>query len=496
MNAVARLWSTRLSVTLLAAAASLAFPKANWWWLGWVGFVPILLLVARSPTRREAMIRSWMAGAGFLTALHYWLIPFMGMLTVPVAAVMGLFWLPLGLAVWSFLRPGVERWRHLAGLVVVPAVWVVIEWARSWEYLGGSWGLWGLTQWRIGPVIQAAALGGVWLLSFLLLAVNVALAQALMARGAQRRAAVAVAVAIPLLMTVGGALRGDPAVSGSVRIAGVQPGAFDSPQERFDGHLALTASLEPSTFDVVVWGQSSVSLDPFADPEVDEALRSAAARAGTDLFVNVDIRAGDRTTKSTMQYTPDGPVATYDKRRLVPFGEFVPLRGLFGWVSGVTQAAEEDRARGDEATTMTSAGVEIGPLISYESTFPDLRRELAVLEADLTVVQGASWTFQGSWAQPQQASYEAIRAVESGRSAVLVSVSGTSAAFDARGRRLAWVPADQEVAFVVEVPLSQEKTPYVRFGDWVVWLSFGVAAVAAATLLVRRLRSSEPATFG
>jgi apolipoprotein N-acyltransferase len=489
MHAVAQRWWARASVIALAAAASLAFPAANWWWLGWVGFVPILLLVARAPTRREAMLRSWLAGAGFLTALHYWLIPFVGVFTIPVAAAMGLFWLPLGLAVWSFLRPDVGQWRRLTAPVVVPAVWVAVEWARSWEYLGGSWGLWGLTQWRIGPVIQAAALGGVWLLSFMLLAVNVALAQAVLARGPERKVAVAAAVAIPLLMTLAGGLRGDPAVSGSLRIAGVQPGAFDSPRERFDGHLALTASLDPATFDVVVWGQSSVSLDPFGDPEVDAAIRSAAAAAGSDVFVNVDIRSGGRTTKSTMQYTPAGPVATYDKRRLVPFGEYIPLRPLLGWVSGVTEAAAADRVRGDEATTMTTAGTEIGPLISYESTFPGLRRELALLGADVTVVQGASWTFQGTWAQPQQASYEAIRAVESGRAAVLVAVSGTSAAFDARGRRLAWVPADEEVAFVVEVPLSREETPYVRFGDWVVWLSLGVAATAAAMPLARRVRT-------
>ena len=64
-----------------------------------------------------------------------------------------------------------------------------------------------------------------------------------------------------------------------------------------------------------------------------------------------------------------------------------------------------------------------------------------------------------------------------------------SVPIDARGRRLAWVPADEQVAFVVAVPLSQEETPYVRFGDWVVWLSLGVAATAAAMPLVRRVRA-------
>ena len=82
---------------LLGAAASLAFPAPNWWWMGWIGLVPILVLIARSPTRREALTRSWLAGAAFLTALHHWLIPHMGLFTLPVAAFVGLFWLPLGL---------------------------------------------------------------------------------------------------------------------------------------------------------------------------------------------------------------------------------------------------------------------------------------------------------------------------------------------------------------------------------------------------------------
>jgi apolipoprotein N-acyltransferase len=127
--------------------------------------------------------------------------------------------------------------------------------------------------------------------------------------------------------------------------------------------------------------------------------------------------------------------------------------------------------------------VNFGPVISYESTFPDLRRQLARMDAELTIVQAAATTFQGSWAQPQQASFEAVRAVESGRPAVLVAVSGTSAGFDARGRLLGWVPADQVRAFLIEVPLSQEQTLFVRAGDWVPGLSLGAVAVAAGAWL-------------
>lgn len=484
-------WSIRLAVIVSGAAASLAFPDPAWWWWGWVGLVPALFLIGWSPNRREALVRSWLGGAGFLTALHYWLIPQMGLFTLPVSAFVGLFWLPLGLAVWSFLRPGVAGWRRWAGLGVVPSVWVLIEWARSWEYLGGTWGLWGLTQWQVGPVVQTAALGGVWLLSFLTVATNVALASAVLSPAPRqsRLALVGVAAAIPVVMAVGGAIRGEPDVVDTVRIAGVQPGVFEPVRERIAAHIELTETLDPASYDMVVWGQSSVGLDPSRNPEVDEALRALASGAGADLFVNVDADTGEGITKSTLQYTSEGPVDSYSKRRLVPFGEYIPLRAVLGWIGDVSDAAGQDRLRGQEATTMTSAGVEVGPLISYESTFPDMRRELALIGAEVTVVQGSSWTFQGTWAQPQQASFEAVRAVESGRPAVLIAVSGTSAAFDARGRRLAWVPADRQESFIVEVPLSQEDTPYVRFGDWVVWLSAALSVGAVAEAVIRRLWS-------
>jgi apolipoprotein N-acyltransferase len=180
----------------------------------------------------------------------------------------------------------------------------------------------------------------------------------------------------------------------------------------------------------------------------------------------------------------------------VPFGEYVPARSLLGWIGDLTEAASEDRLPGDTLVLMESGGMTFGPLISYESTFPDLRRQVALLGAELTIVQGASTTFQGSWALPQQASFEAVRAVESGRPAVLIQVSGTSAAFDARGDRLAWVDQDEQRAFVVDVPLGQEETFYLRHGDWVLtaaWLVvIGAAGWWVATGIRHRRERSDP----
>jgi apolipoprotein N-acyltransferase len=481
-----RRWATRLLALPLGAAVSLAFPEANAWGLAYVGLVPVLLLVSAAAGPREAAWRSWLAGSGFFAGLHHWLVPSLGPFAAPAMLVAAVAWIPWGVVVWMLLRRPLTGRRAAGAMIVLPAAWVLTEYARSWDRLGGSWGYLGYTQWRVEPVLAVAALGGVWALSFLLVAANTALAVAL-STSAPVRARVAAPLAAVALVGAGvayGLLRPEPLVEGHLRLAGVQPGVVRGPQVRLAANEELTreaAELEP---DLIVWGQSSVGFDPEHEPWVRERLVAAAAAAGTDVLVNVDARRPNgRISKSAVLITAAGPAASYDKMRLVPFGEYIPLRPVFGWVADFTEAAAEDRVPGGKPTLMTSAGVNFGPVISYESTFPDLRRQLARMDAELTIVQAAATTFQGSWAQPQQASFEAVRAVESGRPAVLVAVSGTSAGFDARGRLLGWVPADQVRAFLIEVPLSQEQTLFVRAGDWVPGLSLVAVAVVAGAWL-------------
>jgi apolipoprotein N-acyltransferase len=496
MDSSAGRWLARLVALGLGGVLALAFPEPGLWWLGWIGLAPIFVLVAIAPNRREALTRSWLAGAGYLTALHYWVIPYTGVFTILLGAFVGLFWLPLGLVCWWGLRAGTAPRRRIAALVVIPSVWVVIEAVRSWEYFGGTWGLLGLSQWQVAPLLQGAALGGVWLLSLVMVAVNVALALAALPGESSRRRIghVSLALVLPLLLTSYGSTRAEVPSSGFVIVGGVQPGVFDDRAARLDAHIEKThAFAGGDDVDFVVWGQTSVAYDPFLEETVGERLQAVTNAIGADLFVNVDARSETGIVKTTVQFTSDGPASeSYGKRRLVPFGEYIPLRPLFGWVSDFTQAATQDRIRGQGPVVMQTAGLTIGPLISYESTFPDMRRELARLDVDLTVVQGGTQTFQGTWAQPQQASYEAVNAVASGRPAVLVAVSGVSAAFDSRGRLLMWYPADRVGTFVVHVPLGKEDTPYVRFGDWVVWLSLVVVAVTIVIHAVVRRPSENP----
>ncbi len=473
------------------AIPALAFPAPSWWWLAWVGVVPLLLVVRAAPTAWEGGVRAWFGLAGFVFATQYWLLPSASPLLVLGAALVGAFWVPWGWAAHRLLSTPVTTRRVLAAVLVLPSAWVIAEAARSWQSLGGPWALLGASQWNQAVTLASASLGGVLLTSFLIVAVNSAVAGFLLLRRNLPGRIAAVAVAL-LCAAVGPAwfLLGPAPVAGpTVRVALVQPGNIEDSSAREQAGEQLTAALAGQRLDLVVWGESSVGADLAAHPEVMTRLAGLSRRLGTYLLVNVDAPSpGGGIYKSSVLIAPDGPEGSYQKTRLVPFGEYVPLRPLLGPIIRHTKAAAVDRRRGSGPVVLHAGSLAVGPMISYETTFSDLARRLAQLGADMLVYQSSTSTFQGTWAQPQLASQAAVHAVEVGRPAVHAGTSGDCAAFDARGRKLAWCPSAYRGATVVDVPLASATTVYQHLGDWVLALGFSILALAGVGAMVRSRR--------
>jgi len=502
-----RCWRGRLLAAALGMPLAFAFPRPALWWCAFVGLVPLLLWARAAPGGREAAVRGWCGGIGFFLAVDSWLLPNTGVFTAPAALFLGALWLPVGWLAWRLLRDPLSAGRLAAAMLLLPSVWVLGEVMRSWSALGGPWALLGASQWNDRPVLAVAALGGVWAVSFLLVAVNVGVAAALAPRlgGAQglagpwpglrlagRAGAVLVAAGLVGAAALYGATRRAPQAAESVRVALVQPGIIHQVEPRFAASERASLALAGQHPDLIVWPESSIGRDPATNPGDVARLEGIVRATGADVLANVDARrgaGGGGIYKNSVLIGPDGPLGSYDKMRLVPFGEYVPLRPLLGWVTHFTKAATENRHHGQQLVLLhagTGAGpLALGPLICFESSFPDLGRGLANLGADLIVVQSATTTFQGTWGPDQHASLAAVRAVESGRPVVQASISGVSAAFDPAGRRLAWYPQDWRGAAVVNLPLARTTTVYDRWGEWVPAAS-ALLVVAAGLAAARR----------
>jgi apolipoprotein N-acyltransferase len=481
-----RAWGP-LAALLAGALPALAFPAPSWWWLAWFGLVPLLLVVRAAPTPRDGGVRAWFGLGGYVLTTQYWLLPSAGPVLVAMAALLGALWIPWGWAVQQLLSGPPTIRATLTAVLVSPSIWVLAEAVRSWQSLGGPWALLGASQWNQPATLASAALGGVWLTSFLLVAANTAIAGALLLRRVRERVlAVAVALACAAPGPAWFLLRPAPATGATVRVALVQPGNIADSRARQAAGEELTAALAGQRPDLVVWGESSVGVDLASHPAAMTDLTELSRRIGADLLVNVDAPSPNGGIyKSSVLIGPDGSRGSYPKTRLVPFGEYVPLRPVLGWITRYTKAAAEDRRRGSGPVVLHTGSLAIGTLISFEATFSDLPRRDVQLGANLLAYQSSTSTYQGSWAQPQLAGQVAVHAVEVGRPAVHAGLSGDSSAFDACGRELAWRSSTYRGATVVSVRLESLRTPYERLGDWVLAMAFSILAGAGVVATLR-----------
>ncbi|MFG2859592.1 apolipoprotein N-acyltransferase [Streptomyces sioyaensis] len=504
-------WVRGLAAALAGAVPALTFPAPSWWWLAYVALVPWLLLVRSAPTYRQAALDGWLGGTGFMLAVHQWLLPSLHVFILLLALLLGALWAPWGLLVRALLggAPGPDRTaggagrpatgrRYAAALVLVPSGWLMVELVRSWEYLGGPWGLLGAGQWQVPPALRLASIGGVWLLSLLIVAVNTAVAE-LIARPAAWLPAVSGLLVCALAGTAAWLWAPVPRAAGTVRFAVVQPGPTGTPSARLARSEALTRSLAGRGVRLIVWGESSLYEDPADRPALAARLAALSRQSGAELLVNADSPKAGRAGiyKSAVLIGPDGPTGDrYAKMRLVPFGEYIPFRPVLGWATRVGKAATTDRLRGTRQVLLpvaTAGGLRIGPLVCFESAFPDMSRHLVREGARVLVAQSSTSTFQHSWAPAQHSSLAALRAAENWRPMVHATLTGISAVYGPRGEQIgARLGTDRSAAAVYDLPLAEGTSPYTRFGDWAVYGAVGALVLAGGYAGLRAL-SRRPA---
>lgn len=420
------------------------FPTFHWYPLAWAALIP-LFLVGTTASPADGAARFFLAGWAFHSFLLQWLITnifwaggwaIIGQQLLCIA--LALFWAVLG-GIWAWARGRAPQW---AGALLLALLWAVMEWGQATLFTGFGWSALGYSQGPDLPLLQWAAVGGVSLISFVLVLVNGNIALALAERQ-HRVARLATSALVVIAAHAGGWLLLDtPDYASRPFTAGVLQPNF--PQEmkwdwEYSGEMVrktarMSAILaKHESVDAFFWPEALL-MRHFEAPEMMEPVVALATETGAAVFtgaVRDDAPAG-KSYNSSVLVRPDGSLAGhYDKVRLAPFGEYMPFTSIFPFLR---QIVPMDVDAGGEHRVFNLDDRRLGPMICFEVLFRPVSETLRRLGADmLAVVTNLAW-FGASNAIPQELEIARLRAVEMRLPLVHSANTGISGVFDPWGR--------------------------------------------------------------
>jgi apolipoprotein N-acyltransferase len=472
---------------LSGVLAFLAFPPFNYSALAWVFLVPLLFAVKRCENGRESFFYSYLSGIVFFGGLMHWLVNVSVPGTIILVLMLSLFWGLFGVVARIIFR-------YSADVLILPFVWVVLEYIRSYLFTGFPWGLIAYTQYTNIKFIQIADLAGAYGVSFLVIMFNTAVL-AYVTRMERKIAYMMVALFFLLTATMYGMYKLDNFKTwGTPRLSVVQG---NIPQNlKWDPSYArdivadydiLTREVASDRADMIIWPETAYPYPVGGVRDIPVELRDLARQAGTPLLAGVISDDGSSFFNSAILLSGSGAViGKYDKLHLVPFGEYVPLEKYIPFRRYIDKPIG-DFKKGDQYTLFSMKSVtstnmpdgaisrqtnfyKFGVLICFEDIFPVLARRYVLKGANFLVnITNDAW-FGRTAAPEQHLQASVFRAVENRVPVIRAANTGVSCFVDSTGDILARVERDGEDIFVPgyatsNVRVSTTRSVYTQYGD-------------------------------
>jgi len=408
------------------------------------------------------------------------------LLLIPGALTVGIF--PGFLAV--FVSAAVKRFG-IKGILLAPFIWPALEWVRL-SLTGQLWNALGYSQAYQPSLIQTAQWGGVYAVSFLVVAVNSAFAFALLIRS---KRALLIATAV-LAVVLGSILLSNqtsklpPPKRPAVRILALQPNvpmtivkSAEEMRQLTERHLSMSEELlRPSADDgvprLLIWPESPMNFEYERNPDFQTLVTNFAREHRTALLFNSQEPApNDGIYNSAILVNEEGKlVGQYDKIRLLPFGEYVPLPRWLPGASLIT-AIVGDFTPGANYTLFRVGELQTGVFICVESAYPSITRAFTQAGADVLINISNDGYLGRTAVMRQHLGNAVFRAVENGRPVIRVTNSGITAFIDERGEVSDETQAFQEATRSWTIDRYDAGTTfYTRHGDLFV-LTISVVSV-------------------
>ncbi len=480
-----------------------ALPPWGIWPLAFLGVALFETGLQAADSARQRMARGVLFGLGWLGPGMVW----MWFLTAPGYVVATLLFASFH-GISALVAPR-GPWR----VVGRPAAHTLAEALRMFFPFGGV----PLATLAIGqaggPFLGVARIGGVLLLTWFTFAIGFALAgpspfvpalarkRGVTAKGEWHGVTVfAIALVVWLVSPVadGTSATDQP----PLRVAAVQGGgpqgtrASDtSSSDVFDRHLDATAGIDADSVDFVLWPENVIDVEQFDGSEQLERVAAEAARIGAPFAVGIteDTADGDHFLNAQVVVTPDGEIYDrYDKVRRVPFGEYMPLRGLLEALGAPTDLVPRDAVAGTGPAVLSlTDGTRMGVVISWEVFFGGRATEGIEQGGEFIInpTNGSSYTW--TVLQSQQVASSRLRATEQGRWVVQASPTGFSAFISPDAEVLQRTSVSEQEVVVQDIERRTGRTWYSYLGD-LPWVGLMLVLLAGSLWRTRQLRVSDP----
>jgi apolipoprotein N-acyltransferase len=477
----------------VGASLNCAFAPFGWWPIAVLAPAALFAVIRGLPPRRAGWTGAAF-GAGLFAFGTYWLytcihvfglapIWLTAILQTALVAVMSAYSAALCYVANRFwLKPGATRtW------LVLPVLWVLLEWLRGWALSGFPWLSLGYAM-IDSPLKGWAPLFGVygvtWATVTSAAAINVLLWPA---ESASRRlialGGIAILFLIPALL---GRHDWTRAAGAPVSIAAVQ-GAVSQDQkwqaknrdETMVRYSRLTADAWGAR--LVVWPEAALPILASEIPDYLRRLKELGHAHGSDFAIGlVNYEPQSRRYYNGLLVLSDSDGGWYYKRHLVPFGEYFPVPAFVrSWLRLMSLPYDDITAGGEHQPILSAAGQKLGLTICYEDAFGS--SQLKVLrDATLLInVTNNAW-YGDSTAPHQHLQIARMRALEAGRYLVRAANDGITAVIGPHGEIVARLPQFQEAVLQADVRPMTGLTPYARFGNYPVIIGAGLLLAVAA----------------
>jgi apolipoprotein N-acyltransferase len=487
-----------LAAVISGVLFAFAFPNYAIGWLIFVALIPLFLALAGAGSWREAFALGWISQTIAWLLMVPWVVRVMShygglslttgiLIFAGMSVILGLYGAAFGVLVFR-IGPGKEFHRWL----LVPLAWAAVEYARTYLLTGFPWNLIAAAIVDYTPLLQFDRVAGPYALGVLILIPAATICWLIVTRPSGMRLVAVVAPVTILCFVwwstgiVASKLIPRPRVGPTYTAAMIQPNI--SQEMRWDSAsmfaifqrmMEMTDTAIRSGASVIIWPESTVPLSYASTGFFRQAIESVSRGAAVDIIlgsVAEDAAKPNGMWNAAFLVSGGTTVGHYDKIRLVPFGEYVPLRRMLFFARKLVHEVGDFEFGGKD--TPLVGQLRYGPAICYEIVFPQIPRTQVIHGADVLVtITNDAW-YDGTSAPRQHLNQARLRAVETDRYLLRAATTGISAFVDPTGRIVEELPMNRRGIITAHFQPRHSTTLYVRFGDWFAWIACALVAVS------------------